>query len=331
MLSVALVGYGYWGPNVARNIYANKNLNFKYICDLKEERLDLARNLYANAVDYVQDYEIILDDDSVDMVALAVETSEHFKLAKLAIERNKHVYIEKPMTSTVEEAEILKRLAREHGVIVHVDHIMVYHPAIRKIKSIIDSGGLGDIIYYDCSRVNLGKVKNDVSCMWDLSVHDLSIIDYLSGGAEVETVEAMGKKIYSQYESVSFMNVCYDDFVASIKANWISPIKERKMIIAGTKKMLVYDDVDVLNKLIVYDKGFDVINEINDIEYADFVIKARIGDGLIPTVEPGDALFNSIEHFRQCIISGQDSISGPDSAIRILKILQMADENMVES
>lgn len=329
MLTIGLVGYGYWGPNVARNIYANRNLSFKYICDLRQDRLNLARNLYANAVEYTCDYSDLLEDDAVDIIALAVETSAHYELAKAAILRDKHVYIEKPFTNTVEEAEELKRLADEHGVLIHVDHIMVYHPAIMKIKSLIDDGVLGDIIYYDCSRVNLGKVKNDVSCMWDLSVHDLSIIDYFSNGEEAEKVEAIGKRIYSQRESVSFMNVCYQSFVASIKANWISPIKERKMIIAGTKKMLVYDDVDVLNKLIIYDKGFDVVNEVNDMEYADFVVKTRIGDGLIPTLEQGDALYNSIEYFRECIQEGRQSRSGPESAIRILSVLSRADKGMI--
>lgn len=329
MLSIALIGYGYWGPNVARNIYGNKHLDFKYICDLKTDRLELARNLYADSVAYTTDYEAVLSDESVDVIVLAVETSAHFELARKAILQGKHVYIEKPITNTVREAEELKTLAEEHGVLIHVDHIMVYHPAIMKIRSLIQDGVLGDVIYYDCSRVNLGQVKNDVSCMWDLSVHDLSIIDYLSDGEPVEKVEAIGKKIYSAHESVSFMNLCYSSFIANIKANWISPIKERRMIIAGTKKMLVYDDVDVLNKLIIYDKGFDVVNDASEMEYADFVVKSRTGDGLIPTIETGDALYNSIEHFRRCIMEGQESLSGPDSAIRILRILEMADDAMV--
>ena len=205
---------------------------------------------------------------------------------------------------------------------------MIYHPAIQKIKEIMDSGDLGDVIYYDCSRLNLGRVKNDVSCMWDLSVHDLSIVDYLSDGAVVKSVKAMGMKKYSQHESVVFLTAEYGDFIANMTANWISPIKERKLIVAGTKKMLVYDDVDVLNKLIVYDKGFDVPQVDSDMEYDDFVIKTRIGDGVIPKLETGDALYNSCEHFRQCIENDTESLSGPDAAIRVLRVLELADENM---
>ncbi len=326
-LAIGLIGYGYWGPNVARNIYRNKEFDFRYICDLKKERLDLAKDLYANEVHYTQSFEEVVDDSGIDAVALAVETSAHFDLAKRAILAGKHVYVEKPFTNNVAQAEELKALAEEHGVIVHVDHIMIYHPAIRKIKEVLDSGDFGDVIYYDCSRINLGKVKNDVSCMWDLSVHDLSIIDYLSDGVPIKRVQAMGKRMYSSKESVTFLSADYGDFIATIKANWISPIKERKLIVAGTKKMLVYDDVDVLNKLVVYDKGFDVIND--DMEYDEFVVKTRTGDGSIPKLETGDALFNSLEHFRHCIETGSNSMSGPDAAIRVLGVLEMADQSMV--
>lgn len=331
MLNVALIGYGYWGPNVARNIYRNKELNFVYICDLKQERLELAMQLYANDIKYTTSFDKIIADDEIDMVCLAVETSAHFKLGKRVIEAGKHLYVEKPFTNDVNQARELKKLADKKGVRVHVDHIMIYHPAILKVKEIIDSGELGEIIYFDCSRMNLGRVKNDVSCMWDLSVHDLSIIDYLSDGAEVKTVKSIGRVIYSTKPSVTFVTADYGDFIANMKANWISPIKERKLIVAGTKKMLVYDDVDVLNKLIVYDKGFDVIKAEDSIEYQEFVVKTRIGDALIPKLETGDALYNSIEHFRNCIIDKTESLSGINAAIRVLTVLEEADQNMTIS
>lgn len=331
MLNVALIGYGYWGPNVARNIYRNRELNFVYICDLKQERLELAMQLYANDIKYTTSFDKIIADDDIDMVCLAVETSAHFELGKRVIEAGKHLYVEKPFTNNVNQARELKKLADKKGVRVHVDHIMIYHPAIVKAKEIIDSGELGEIIYFDCSRMNLGRVKNDVSCMWDLSVHDLSIIDYLSDGAEVKTVKSIGRVIYSTKPSVTFVTADYGNFIANIKANWISPIKERKLIVAGTKKMLVYDDVDVLNKLIVYDKGFDVIKADDSIEYQEFVVKTRIGDALIPKLETGDALYNSIEHFRNCIIDKTESLSSINAAIRILTVLEEADQNMTIS
>lgn len=329
MLSCALIGYGYWGPNVARNLYKNKEISFKYICDLRQDRLNMAKALYANEVKYTQSFDDVIADENVEAICLAVETSAHFELGKRVIEAGKHLYVEKPFTDNVSQAVELKELAMKKGVTIHVDHIMIYHPAIKKIKEIIDVGELGDIIYMDCSRMNLGKVKNDVSAMWDLSVHDLSIIDFLSDGAEVRSVKSMGRIIYSTRPSVTFITANYGSFIANITANWISPIKERKLIIAGTKKMLVYDDVDVLNKLIVYDKGFDVIKASDPMEYSEFVVKTRSGDAVIPQLDVGDALYNSLEHFRQCIIDGTDSMSGPDAAIRVLTVLDEADKNML--
>ncbi len=325
MIKVALVGYGYWGPNVARNLYSNKEFDFKYICDKKPDRLEMAKSFYANHVLYTQDYNEILEDDNIDAVALAVETSAHFTLAKQALLKGKHVYVEKPFTDNLEDALLLDKMAEERNLIIHVDHIMVYHPVIKTIKEIMDSGDFGDILYFDCSRINLGQLKDDVSSMWDLSVHDLSIIDYLTDGQEPVYVSAIGKNIYSKQESVTFMNLKYNSFLANITSSWISPIKERRILIAGSKKMIVYDDVDVLNKLIVYDKGFE-LNE--DMEYKDYVIKTRIGDAIIPKLNTEDALGNSIEHFRQSIVNNTQSITDAKSAIRMIKILEKADKSL---
>ena len=327
MLGVALIGYGYWGPNVAKQLYRNKNYRFKTICDLKRERVEKARELYADSIKYTEDYRTVLNDPEIDLIALAVETSAHYRLAKEALLSGKHIYVEKPFTDNVAQAEELKRIAFEKDLFIHVDHIMVYHPAIRKIKEIIDNGELGDILYVSCYRQNLGNVKNDVNAMWDLSVHDLSVIDYLADGAYVKFVKALGEKAYSTKESVTFLSVQYDHFIANITANWISPIKERKMIIAGTKKMLVYDDVDVINKLIVYDKGFDK-TPIRDMEYDEFVVKSRIGDAVIPKLEQSDALYNSLDHIRYCIETKQESLTNADAAIRVIKILELANEDL---
>lgn len=325
MINIALVGYGYWGPNVAKNIYANNKYRFKIICDKRKERLEKAKILYAESVKYTEEFEDIINDDEIEAVALAVETSAHFELAKRALEAGKHIYVEKPLTDSLEDAKKLKRIAEERNLRIHVDHIMVYHPVIKKIKEFIDKGELGEIIYFDCSRINLGQLKNDVSAMWDLSVHDLSIIDYLSNGKEPIKVKAIGSKAYAKKESVTFLSLKYEDFLADVTASWLSPIKERRIIIAGTKKMLVYDDVDVLNKLIIYDKGFD---RIEDMEYSEYVTKTRSGDGLIPKLEQSDALFNSLEEFRLSIVEERNSTTDVDAAIRIINILEKADKEL---
>lgn len=327
MVTVGLVGYGYWGPNVAKQLNANPEYNFKVICDKKPDRIKKAKLLYAESLNYTTSFDDVINDEEIEMIALAVETSAHYEIAKRVLMSGKHVYVEKPFTDNLAQAVELKKIAEERGLLIHVDHIMVYHPVIHKIKELVNAGELGDIIYFDCSRINLGQLKNDVSSMWDLSVHDLSIIDYITDGAEPKKIKAIGKKAYSDKESITFLDMEFDTFVANVTASWLSPIKERRIIIAGTKKMLVYDDVDVLNKLIVYDKGFD---RIDDMEYDDYVIKSRSGEGRIPKLDQYDALYSSLEHFRRCICEGMESITNADAAIRVIRILEEANKSLEE-
>jgi predicted dehydrogenase len=327
-MNISLIGYGYWGPNVAKNIFANKRLNLHTICDLSEERLNKARSVYGHQVRYETNFSRLLNDPKIQAVAIAVETSSHYRLAKDALNSGKHVYIEKPFTSTVTEATELTKLAHDKGLTIHVDHIMIYHPCIRKIRDLIVSGDLGDFLYIEAMRMNLGQIKKDVSAMADLAVHDLSIIDYLSDGEEPHYVKAVGMKKYSPKESLTFLMLSYHDFIAHIQSSWISPLKERKLIVAGTKRMVVFDDMKPsTEKLAVYDKGVDVVGG-PDIEYADYAVKTRVGDIWIPNIPEQDALFNSIEHFAHCIASGKPSLSGPEQAIRVLRILEQAETAM---
>lgn len=327
-LNIALIGFGYWGPNVAKNIFANKKLTLHTICDKKQARLDKARNIYIEQCRYETDYQVLLNNPDIDAVAVAVETSAHHQLVKDALKAGKHVYVEKPFTSTVAEAEELTALANSKGLIIHVDHIMMYHPCIRKIQELIASGEIGDLIYIEAMRMNLGQIKKDVSAMADLAVHDLAIIDYLSNGKEPFYIKAVGEKMYNPKESLTFLMLRYDAFIAHIQSSWISPLKERKLIVAGTKKMAVFDDMKpTTEKLTIYDKGVDVIAG-TDVEYHDYAVKTRVGDIWIPYIPDQDALFNSIDHFAECIASETPSSSGPEQAIRVLKILEHAEANM---
>ncbi len=327
-MNIALIGYGYWGPNVAKNIFANKNLSLHTICDLKQVRLDKAHSLYVEQSKYETDYRKVLSNPDIHAVAVAVETSAHFQVVKDALNAGKHVYVEKPFTSTVREAEELTNLAAQKGLIIHVDHIMMYHPCIKKIRDLIVADELGDLLYIEAMRMNLGQIKKDVSAMADLAVHDLSIIDYLSDGKEPFYIKAVGEKKYNPKESLTFLMLRYHDFIAHIQSSWISPLKERKLIVAGTKKMVVFDDMKPsTEKLTIYDKGVDVLSG-SDIEYADYAVKTRVGDIWIPYIPEQDALFNSIAHFAACIESGKLSDSGPEQAIRVLKILEQADQVM---
>jgi len=327
-MNIALIGYGYWGPNVAKNIFANKKLHLHTICDLKQARLDKAHSLYVEQSNYETDYRKVLDNPKIQAVAVAVQTSVHFQVVKDALNAGKHVYVEKPFTSTVQEAEELTSLAASKGLIIHVDHIMMYHPCIKKIRDLIVADELGELLYIEAMRMNLGQIKKDVSAMADLAVHDLSIIDYLSDGKVPFYIKAVGEKKYNPKESLTFLMLRYNDFIAHIQSSWISPLKERKLIVAGSKKMVVFDDMKPsTEKLTIYDKGVDVIAGV-DIEYEDYAVKMRVGDIWIPYIPEQDALFNSIDHFAACIESGKQSASGPEQAIRVLKILEQADQTM---
>lgn len=327
MTKIALVGYGYWGPNVARQLNANPAIDFAAICDKKPDRLEKARLLYGDTCRYFGDYQEIINDESITAVCLAVETSAHHELARKALLAGKHVYVEKPFTSTVAEAEELRDLAAARNLIIHVDHIMIFHPCIKKIKELVDNGELGDLLYIDAQRMNLGQIKKDVSAMWDLAVHDLSIIEYLAGSREPFFVSAVGERHYNPKESLTFLTLRYEGFVAHIKSNWISPLKERKLIVAGTKKMVVFDDMRSSEKLSIYDKGVDVVSGDN-VEYLDYAVKTRTGDVWVPYVPDEDALYNSVNHFLACIISGNTSISGPEAAIHVIRVLETADKTM---
>jgi predicted dehydrogenase len=327
MINIALIGYGYWGPNVARNIHANPNLNLHTICDMQVDRLEKAKSVYIAQTNYELSYEKLLENPDIQAIAIAVETSGHYSLVKEALLAGKNVYVEKPFTSTVDEAEELEKLAKKLNLIIHIDHIMIFHPVIRKIKELIDNNELGDILFIDAMRMNLGQIKKDVSAMWDLAVHDLSIIDYLMEGKEPFYINSIGEKYYNPKESLCFLTMRYEGFISHIQSSWISPLKERKLIVAGTKKMVVYDDIKVSEKLMIYDKGVNVLSGDN-IEYDDYVVKTRDGDVWIPYIPQEDALYNSINHFLDCILKNKESLSGPKQGIRLLKILSAADENM---
>jgi predicted dehydrogenase len=325
MFRIALVGYGYWGPNIARNIEESSIAELSSICDHDGKRLEVAGGKYLDKIRYSKDYNELFNDPEVDAVAIAVETKEHFRIAFDAINAGKHVFLEKPITTSVEDAEKLQKASKKAGVILHVDHILVYHPAIKKIHEMIRSGKMGDLIYFDSSRMNMGKIKNDVSAMWDLAVHDLAVLDFLLNGDSPEYISAVGEKKWAVNESLTYLTIKYPEFVAHFKSSWISPVKERRMIIGGTKRMVVFDDmVSFERKVQIFDKGFKINKRIDDIHHPNY-IKERDGDVESVDLPIEDSLRNSIEHFVRCSESGTESITNAAQAIRVLKILEEAD------
>ena len=327
-MNIALIGFGYWGPNIAKNLMKSKKADLYAICDLSEANLARARLLYGDATRYVTDYKALLKDPRVDGVALALRYDVSFPIAKEVLESGKHLFIEKPMALTVEDVETLGSMSRERGLVLHTDHIMVFHPIIRYIKSMIDGGELGEILYFDSSRLNLGPhIKNDINVMWDLAVHDLAVLDYFCGGKVPTHVGAMGISHYSgQKEELTYLSVEYPSFVAFLKSSWISPLKERMMVVGGTKKMVVFDDMKLDEKLMIYDKGVDLRDDFS--VYGNYELRVRMGDMTAPYIPTEDSLLNSLEHFVDCVQQHKESISGYRQAARVISILEQADAQL---
>ena len=330
-MNIALIGFGYWGPNIAHQLMASHKFALVAICDTRNERIEAARQTWGTQISYTADYHEFLDNKNIDAIAVSVETESHYKLAREVLTAGKHLFIEKPLTREVNEATELKKLANDNGLVIHVDHIMVFHPIIRWIKHLIESGELGDLIYFDSSRMNLGRIRSDVSAMWDLAVHDLAVIDYLVEGQEPVEIQAMGEKRYSSQETLTYLTLRYPGFIAHLKSNWISPLKERRTIVTGTKKMVVFDDIKPVEKLMIFDKGIELGVEDDTREYKNYVARVRTGDLYIPYIPEEDALSNSLEHFARCIENSSPSITGPDQAIKIISILKQADMELNNS
>lgn len=325
-MKLALIGYGYWGPNIARNLNKSKKAELYAICDMDETKLEKAKKIYGDEVKYVKDHHDIIDE--VDGFCIALRQNVSYPLAVELLKKGKHLFMEKPMAVSVKEVETLGKLSEKYGVTLHVDHIMVFHPIIRYIKKMITSGELGELLYFDVSRMNLGPhIKNDINAMWDLAVHDLAVLDYLCNGMEARKVSALGMAHYGRSEELTYLNIEYDEgVIASVRSSWISPIKERRMIVAGTKKMVIFDDIKIDEKLTICDKGIDVSKDFE--EYGKYEARVRLGDLVIPYVETEDILLNSIEHFIECIEEEKESIAGYKQARRIISILEQADVMM---
>lgn len=255
MIGVGVVGYGYWGPNLARNFAALPECQLRAVCDLVPERLARARRLYPEAR-MISDYAEMLRDDEIRAVLVAVPVAQHYPLAKAALLAGKDIFVEKPFTRTVEQAEELLELADKQGCLIAVDHTFLFTGAVQKIKQLVDSQELGDLLYFDSVRINLGLFQPDVNVIYDLAPHDLSILLHLIG-QNPKSVRAMGSSLVNrEQESLAYLHLEYENgFVAHFHFSWLAPVKIRKTIIAGSRKMLVYDDLEQTEKIKVYDKG----------------------------------------------------------------------------
>ncbi len=324
-LSVAIVGCGYWGPNLIRNFTACPTTRVAMLCDRDLARLHKCAAGCPRA-ELVQDFEKVLANTDVAAVAIATPAATHAPLARAALQAGKHVLLEKPMTLSVREAEELVRLAEARKLTLMVDHTYIYSPAIDKIKSLIDSGELGDIYYVDSVRINLGLFQSDINVLWDLAPHDLSIVDYVLGRLP-KSVSAMGTcHTGADLEDVGYLNLDYgDNLLASFHLNWLSPVKIRHLIIGGSKKGLVYNDLNPWEPIKIYDRGITV----NEAEARRGVlISYRTGDIWSPQVEAGEPLQSLVRHFAHCIHTGQKPRTDGNAGLRVVRILEAAQRSI---
>lgn len=325
MLNIAQIGVGYWGPNLLRNLVSNKRCKVSKVADLSSERRDFVKGLYP-AVDTIEDPSAILEDPSIDAVVIATPVATHFEFAIRALQNNKHILVEKPMTTTVQEVEQLGEIAAKNNLTAMVGHTFLFNSAVRYVKNLIDKGDLGGIRYIYGQRLNLGRIRSDVDALWNFAPHDISIIQYWLGDPQPLSVQRRGVAyIQDGIEDVVFLNIMYPDkIMANIHVSWLDPTRVRCITIVGTKKMVVYDDA-AENKIAIYDKGIDrkaVLGENMDYDNQHFqTFSYRSGDIILPKIDFQEPLKVEIDHFIDCIQSGIQCITGVDHARKVVQIL----------
>lgn len=326
MIKVGVIGYGYWGPNIVRNFVANKDLEVVRVSDMSENRL---RVLKANhpQIDASTDENSILNDPNIDLVAVITSTSTHFRLAKKALETGKHLFVEKPFTSTSAEAMELIEIAEKKNLLIMVDHTFLFTGAVRKMKDLVDSE-LGKLYYYDSVRVNLGLFQYDSNVIWDLAPHDLSIMFYINPEFKPHSVNAVG----ADHMGKGMVDVAYltvngsDNFIGHFHCNWLSPVKVRKTLVAGDRKMLVWDDLEADEKVKVYNKKVEEVSEKS--EFYKLQVKYHHGDILVPVVEQIEALKLETEHLVDCLNNGTKPINGGYEGLQVVKVLEASDVSL---
>lgn len=326
MINIGVIGVGYWGPNIVRNFYANKDTNVAMISDLKTERLNYIRSYYP-AIETATDFRDIVKNPSIDAVAICTPVYTHYEITRFALDAGKHVLIEKPMTSTSEQAQELINLADKKNLTLLVDHTFLYTGAVQKMKDIIVKGDIGDIFYFDSVRVNLGLFQHDVNVIWDLAPHDISIMDYLIAQKAEGVVATGADHVGKDLEDVAYLTVFYpDNKIAHIHVNWLSPVKIRQTLIGGSKKMIVWDDNSPSEKVKIYDKGIDVIQTTDQIY--DTLIQYRTGDIYCPKIPQTEALAAEVQHFIDCIVEQKRPISDGESGLRVVEILEASEKSI---
>ncbi|MGQ9816768.1 MAG: Gfo/Idh/MocA family protein, partial [bacterium] len=319
-----VIGVGYWGPNLVRNFLNNKEVSEVYCFDIDAKRLN---NIYQQfpLVKLVDSYEDILKNSKINGVCIATPASTHFSLAKMALEHNKHILVEKPFTVNIKQAETLIELSEQKKLKMVVDHIFMYNGAVKKIKEIIDSGEIGNILYFDAVRVNLGLFQHDVNVLWDLATHDISIMLYLIN-KKPKAVSAIGVGHYNTTEDIAYLTIFFDNnCIAHFHVNWLAPVKVRRILIGGSQKMILYDDMENIEKIKVYDKGVDIRTKEGIYKT---LIQYRTGDMYAPKFDTTEPLRLLVREFIDAMKNRTEPLSNGKIGLEVVKILSAAQKSL---
>jgi predicted dehydrogenase len=328
MIKVGVIGYGYWGPNLVRNFSELGDSTVSMVCDLLPDRLAKARAYYPAIRTTSNDQELI-EDPNVDAVAIATTVSTHFDLALRALRAGKHVLVEKPLTSSSEQAAQLIEEAKRLKRVLMVDHTFVYTGAVAKIRDLVMRGELGEVLYYDSARINLGLFQHDVNVIWDLAVHDLSIMDYVLPFAPIAVSATGMSHVGGQPENVAYLTLFFEgSVIGHVHVNWLAPVKLRRTLIGGSQKMVVYDDLEPSEKIKVYDKGITVHQSAESVY--QMLISYRTGDMWAPQLDGAEALQKEARHFISCIEKDEQPLTDGGSGLRIVQILEAATQSMAK-
>ncbi|HEV3223185.1 MAG TPA: Gfo/Idh/MocA family oxidoreductase [Puia sp.] len=324
-INIGVIGYGYWGPNIVRNFFATPACIVKMVADGRQERLNMLGKIFPS-IQGVKDGEDILTNKEIDAVVIATPVFTHFALAKRALLLGKHVLIEKPMTSSVKEADELINLAIQKGLTLMADHTFLYTGAVEKMKEIIQTEVIGTPLYFDSSRINLGLFQPDINVLWDLAPHDISILTYLISETP-ESINATGiSHTRNQVENIAYLTVNYNSsFIAHFTCSWSSPVKVRQTLIGGDKKMILYNDLEPSEKVRVYDTGY---NHKTEEDKTRIMVDYRTGDVYIPKLSSREALAGVADDFIQSVIQKKSPLSNALLGRSVVRILEASQESI---
>ena len=326
-IQVGVIGCGYWGPNLIRNFNENPHTDIRYACDLDLESLNKIKLRYPSVIT-TRNYCDLLRDEDLQVIAVATPVHTHYKLASEILSAGKHLLIEKPLAASVKEAEKLVNLAQKKNLMLFVDHTFIYTGAVKKMKDFISSGELGNLFYFDSVRVNLGLFQSDVNVVWDLASHDVSIMDHIISDKPKSVVAIGGSHTGGRIEDLAYVTVKFGgDLIAHFHVNWMSPVKIRRIIIGGSKKMIVFDDLDPAEKIKIYDKGIVFAKADRELIYQN-IIQYRIGDMYAPRIDQTEALKVLVDHLVDCIKKKKKPITDGESGLRVVRILEAADKSL---